>query len=114
MATRSLVVVSLLLLFVAAAVQAETYGVVLTPQQETPPTVSNGFGNATVTLDPAHTSINVKMTVSGLTSAVNNAHIHEAAFGVPGNVVINFSPGTNLVNGRMDATFTIDKALGDK
>ena len=114
MTKRSLFVVSLLSILFAAAAHGQTFGAVLTPGQETPPTVSNGFGNATVTLDPTHTSITVNMTIAGLTTPVNNAHIHRGAFGVPGGVVINFSPATNLANGKLNATFAIDKALGDE
>src|SRR6266550_2363944 len=99
MTKRSLIVVSLLSILVAATLHAQTFGAVLTPSQETPPTVSNGFGNATVTLDSTHTSITVNMTIAGLTTPVNNAHIHRGAFGVPGGVVINFNPSTNLANG---------------
>lgn len=114
--TRIRVVLFLLLsLIVTASVRAETYGAVLTPQQENPPTVSNGFGNATVTLDPSHTSINVRLSVSGLTSPINNAHIHgEAPSGTNTGVVINFLPAINIVNGQMNTTFSIEKSLGDK
>ena len=114
MTKRSLVLVSLLFLLSAAAAHAQTFGVVLTPGQETPPTTSNGFGNATVTLDPTHTQVTVNLTISGLTTPVNNAHIHRGAFGVAGPVVINFSPATNLANGKLNATFAIDKSLGDE
>lgn len=111
-----LALLSLVLLSLPAVLhaQAATFGAVLTPEQEAPtPRDTPGFGNATVTLDATHTSINVKMTISGLTTPVNNAHIHKEVAGVAGPVVINFVPATNLVNGRMDTTFTIDKALGD-
>lgn len=54
------------------------------------------------------------MTVAGLTTPVNNAHIHRGAFGVAGGVVINFSPSANLANGKLNATFTLDKTLGDE
>jgi hypothetical protein len=115
MAKFRVLFVLLLSLFVTAALHAETYGAVLTPQQEVPPTTSNGFGSATVTLDPAHTSIRVQLFVTGLTTPINNAHIHgEAPAGTNAGVQINFFPATNIVNGRMDTTFTIDKALGDR
>lgn len=114
MTKRSLVVISLLFLVSAAAAQAQTFGAVLTPSQETPPTTSTGFGNATLTLDPTHTSATVSLTVAGLTTPVNGAHLHRGAFGVAGPVVISFNPSTNLANGRLNATFAIDKALGDE
>lgn len=114
MTQRSLVVVSLLFLLTAAGAQAQTFGAVLTPSQETPPTTSNGFGNATVTLDATHTSITVNLTVAGLTTPVNNAHIHRGSFGVPGPVVLGFNAATNFANGKLNATFAIDKSLGDE
>lgn len=113
MTKRSLVLVSLLFILTAATVHAQTFGAVLTPSQETPPTVSNGFGNATFTLDPAHTSITVNVTVSGLTTPITLAHIHKAAFGVAGSPVLDFAATTNFANGKLSKTYTIDKALGD-
>jgi hypothetical protein len=111
-----LALLSLVLLSLPAVLhaQAATFGAVLTPEQEAPtPRDTPGFGNATLTLDAAHTSINVKMTIAALTTPVNNAHIHKEVAGVAGPVVVNFFPATNLINGRMDTTFTIEKALGD-
>jgi len=113
MTTRSLVVFSFLLILIAATAQAQTFGAVLTPSQETPPVTSNGFGNATVTLDPTHTSITVNVTVSGLTTAITAAHIHKGAFGDPGNVVLSFDAPNNFANGRLSKTFTIDQQLGN-
>jgi CHRD domain len=113
MTKRSLVFVSLLFILTAATANAQTFGAVLTPSQETPPTTSNGFGNATVTLDPTHTSITVNVTVSGLTTPIILAHIHKGAFGVAGGVVIDFSAPTNFANGKLSKTFAIDKTLGD-
>ena len=79
--TRSLVFISLLVLLAVPAVQAQTtFGAVLNIAQEVPAPTGpnlNGFGNATVTLDAAHTSVTVNMTVAGLTTPVNNAHIHK-------------------------------------
>ena len=113
MTKRSLVLVSLLFILTAATVHAQTFGAVLTPSQETPPTTSNGFGNATFTLDPTHTSITVNVTVSGLTTPITLAHIHKAAFGVAGSPLLDLAATTNFANGKLSKTFTIDKALGD-
>src|SRR5450432_3295301 len=113
MTKRSLVLVSLLFILTAATAHAQTFGAVLTPSQETPPTTSNGFGNATVTLDPTHTSITVNVTVSGLTTPITLAHIHKGAFGVAGGVVIDFSAPTNFANGKLSKTFAIDSVLGN-
>jgi len=114
---RSLLFSCLLLLLAVPAVHAQTtLGAVLSVAQEVPAPVGpnlNGFGNATVTIDAAHTSATVALTVAGLSSPVNNAHIHKNPIGVQGNVVINFLPATNMSGGRLNATFAIDKALGD-
>lgn len=116
--TRSLVFISLLVFLVVPAVHAQTtYGAVLTIAQEVPAPTGpnlNGFGNATVTLDAAHTSVTVNLTVAGLSTAVAASHIHRGAFGVAGPFVINFVTATNLSGGRLNATFAIDKALGDE
>ncbi len=113
MARRLVLFLALGVLLGATAARAETYGAVLTGAQETPPNNSTGFGNATVTLDAARTSVNVKLTFSSLTAAIIGAHIHgEAPAGVATGVVIPFT--TDAASGRMDKTFTIDKTLGDK
>ena len=107
------VLIALATLLLATALHAQTFGAVLTPTQETPPTSSSGSGEATVTLDSMHTSLTVSITVTGLTGPPTAAHIHKGAFGVAGGVVINFNAATNFVNGKLSQTFTIDKALGD-
>ncbi|GAC1428730.1 MAG: hypothetical protein NVSMB68_00810 [Thermoanaerobaculia bacterium] len=115
MAKRSLIVISFLSLILASAlVQAQTFGAVLTPSQETPPATSNGFGNGTVSLDSTHTQLTVSITVAGLTTPIKDAHLHRGAFGVSGPVVVGFSGATNFVSGRLSSTLTIDKTLGDE
>ena len=113
--TKSRVLFVLLLtLLITASVHAQTFGAVLTPQQEVPPTTSNGFGNGTVILDPGHTSVRVIMSFTGLTGPVTASHIHgEAPVGTNAGVKLGFTPATDFVNGRMDKTFTIDRQLGD-
>jgi hypothetical protein len=109
----ALLVLAVLSLPAVLHAQAATFGAVLTGAQEVPVRDTPGFGNATVTLDASHTSVNVNMTISGLTTPVNNAHIHKQVPGVSGQPVIDFFPATNLANGRMNTTFAISKELGD-
>src|SRR3954463_12412634 len=83
---------------------AQTLGAVLTGSQETPPTTTPGFGNATVTFDSTRTNITTTITVANLGSPISNFHIHEGPAGVAGGVVVNliglggvFSNGTMTV-----------------
>jgi hypothetical protein len=101
-------------LLTSAGLHAETFGAVLTGSQEAPnPVTTSGFGNATVTLDAAHTSMTVDLTVFGLSAPITVGHIHEAARGTAGGVRIDLAPATNMTNGRLNRTFTIPQAQGD-
>ena len=111
---RIFFVAALAVLVIALPLHAERYGAVLTGAQEAPtPVTTNGYGNATVTLDPSHTSLTLDLTVAGLTSPVTLAHIHEAARGVAGGVRVDFNPNANMTNGRISHTYTITKEIGD-
>lgn len=102
--------------FVAPSLHAQqTFGAVLSSSNEVPPNNSPAFGNATVTLSADHTTITVSMTVSGLTAAVTGAHIHgRAAAGSNAGVLLDLVPSANLSAGRLNATYTIPKTLGDQ
>jgi CHRD domain len=106
--------VTLLLLAFAGAVFGQTFGAVLTPGQEVPPTTATGYGTATVTIDPTHTSVTITITVSGLGSTFTGAHIHKAPVGVAAGIVVNFLPGVgaSFTNGKLTATSPVDQALG--
>ena len=107
---RTLTIFGLLLLLSAGSALAQTYGAVLTGSQESPPTTSSGFGNATVSFtDATHTSINVTITVANLGAPINNFHIHELPAGAQnGPVVVNLiGLGGTFVNGKMTGTFPI-------
>jgi hypothetical protein len=93
---------------VTSSAFGQTLGAVLTGSQETPPTSTPGFGNATVTFDSTRQNITATITVSNLGAAINNFHIHEGPAGVAGNVVINFiGLGGTFVNGTMTGTFPV-------
>jgi hypothetical protein len=86
----------------------QTLGAVLTASQETPPTTTSGFGNATVTFDSTRANITVTITVANLGSPINNFHIHEGAAGVAGPVVVNLiGLGGVFINGTMTITVPI-------
>lgn len=86
----------------------------LTPSGELGATLAGnptGSGTFTATLDTSTNVFSYNMTVSGLTSNINNAHIHGPF--VPGGtattagVLLNFSPNTTTAaNGVPNATFT--------
>jgi hypothetical protein len=115
MAKRIFLILAITTALFSTAAMAETFGAVLTGAQEVPANNSTGFGNATVTLDPAHTSFRVQMAVTGLSSNIIDAHIHgpNGPAGVNAGVLVGLTPGVNLVNGRMDMTFPISKENGD-
>jgi hypothetical protein len=56
--------------------------------QETPAVASAGTGTGRVLLDLNTSMIEIDLSVSGLGSPITAAHIHAAAIGVPGGVVI--------------------------
>jgi CHRD domain len=92
-----------------SVVFGQTLGAVLTASQETPPTTTPGFGNATVTFDANRQNVTVTITVSNLGSPINNFHIHKGAAGVAGPVVLNLiGLGGTFVNGTMTGTFPVD------
>lgn len=104
-------VLALAALMVTASLQAQTLGAALTASQETPPTTTPGFGNATITFDSTRQNINVTITVSNLGSPITAAHIHQAAFGQPGNVVLAFTPSASFSGNTLSGTFAITSTL---
>lgn len=93
----------------------QTLGAVLTASQETPPTTTSGFGNATVTFDSTRTNITVTITVANLGSPINNFHIHEGAAGVAGPVIINLiGLGGVFTNGTMTVTVPIPSDVAQR
>ncbi|HEY6139530.1 MAG TPA: CHRD domain-containing protein [Thermoanaerobaculia bacterium] len=114
--TRRIGLAASVFLLAAALAQAQTYGVVMTGSQERPSaTTSTGWGNATVFFDSTRSNINVTITVTGLTSAITGAHIHEKASGSDvGNIVVGFTPTATFTNGKLTGTFPIDSAVAGR
>jgi hypothetical protein len=93
----------------------QTLGAVLTASQETPPTTSPGFGNATVAFDSTRSNITVTITVANLGAAINNFHIHEGAAGVAGPVIINLiGLGGVFVSGTMTVTVPVPSDVAQR
>jgi hypothetical protein len=104
---RHALLVFVLALFPLSA-SAQTLGATLTPQQEVPPTTTQGFGNATVTFDAAHQNITVTITVANLGASITGFHIHEAPAGTNGGIKVDLAGlGGTFSNGTMTGTFPI-------
>ncbi|HYD54371.1 MAG TPA: CHRD domain-containing protein [Gemmatimonadaceae bacterium] len=81
----------------------------------TTPVVSSGSGTATFTLEG--TTLRYAIDVANLTTTPTASHIHLAASGVNGPIIINFFPaGTTVPTALTNATFasgSIDLSLGN-
>jgi CHRD domain len=83
----------------------------LSPTQEVPPTASTASGNGRLVVDPATRAASGSITVSGMTATV--AHIHQAASGVNGPIIVPLTSagggvfevpsGTVLTAGQLQA-----------
>jgi hypothetical protein len=117
MARRIVGVMAVVFLLTAAALSAQTYGVVMTGSQERPtPTTSTGWGNATVTFDSTRSNITVVATIKGLTGPPSLAHIHEKAAGSDvGSPAINLlTGGASFSGGKLTGTYSVDAALASR
>jgi hypothetical protein len=100
-------------LLLAGAVSAAplTFRATLTGDQEVPPVDSNTRGSATFRVDPGLTQLRFDVRVTSGT-AITQAHLHCAAAGVNGPVVVFLfgpeDPGVN-VSGRL-ASGTLENA----
>ncbi len=78
----------------------------------TPAVVSSGTGTATVLLDKLSLKVFTTGSFSGLTSNINNAHIHGGAAGTNGPVVVPlFFAGTT--SGTVTGTATVTSTFAD-
>jgi len=83
----------------------------LLPQNQFPPTASNGSGTALVTLNQGQGEVCWDISVSGLTSPVILAHIHHGAAGTNGPVVVDFMEPVNGLNGCVNADAGLIKQI---
>jgi hypothetical protein len=83
----------------------------LLPQNQVPPTASNGSGAALVTLNQGQGEVCWDITVSDLTTPVILAHIHEGGAGSNGPVVVDFMEPVNGLNGCVHADAALIKTI---
>ncbi|MEK6375857.1 MAG: CHRD domain-containing protein [Acidobacteriota bacterium] len=109
---RTLIAFVFLLLLPAGTALAQTYGAVLTPSQEVPPTTSQGFGNFTMTFDATRANVTINWTVANLGAPISGYHIHEKEAGANGSIVLNVQGlGGTFTGGKLTGTFPIDPAV---
>ena len=83
----------------------------LLPQNQVPPTASNGSGTALVTLNQGQSEVCWDITVSDLTTPVILAHIHHGAAGTNGPVVVDFMEPVNGLHGCVQADPALIKQI---
>jgi CHRD domain-containing protein len=83
----------------------------LSPENQVPPTASNGSGTALVTLNQGQSEVCFDITVSNLTSPVILAHIHQGAAGTNGPIVVDFMEPVNGLNGCVHADAALIKEI---
>ena len=89
-----------------------TYAAELRPGNEVPPTNSNAFGSAFVTLDPVNANIAWEVNTSGIGNATIS-HIHRNVAGANGPIIIDFATAAQpLINGRTSGTRSISTLSG--
>lgn len=107
----------LVVLFVAAAINAQTYTANLSSAQEVPTNSSTATGYARIFLDETAGTINFTVSFSGLTSAQVASHIHDGAFGANGPIAINLgavggTSGTVTGSGAITPTQIVQLRAG--
>jgi hypothetical protein len=83
----------------------------LLPQNQVPPTASNGSGTALVTLNQGQGEVCWDITVSNLTTPVILAHIHQGGAGTNGSVVVDFNEPVNGLSGCVHADAALIKQI---
>ena len=83
----------------------------LLPENQVPPTASDGSGTALVTLNEGQGEVCWDISVSDLTSPVILAHIHQGAAGTNGPIVVDFMEPVNGLNGCVSADAALIKAI---
>ena len=84
--------------------------------QQNPAVTTSGFGLATIALSKHSGKLMIKAVVTGLSGAISGAHLHKAAIGVNGPVVLNLTTDLsgNSVSKEVDpADFLADLLAGN-
>ncbi len=79
----------------------------LSGASEVPANASTATGSVTGTFDPVSNLITVNVTFNGLSAAATAAHIHSAAVGVNGAVIVGFTGFPSAVSGTYSNSFTL-------
>ena len=88
------------------------YGGPLTGAQEVPAVATTATGQGTAVISADGSTITYIVTYSGLSGAVNAAHIHTGAAGVAGGVILPLTPGPSPMVGTLTAAnFTASGAV---
>jgi CHRD domain/RTX calcium-binding nonapeptide repeat (4 copies) len=88
---------------------AQYYSATMTGAQENPPNASTATGAASFWLNRAQTTLATTVTLNGLSSGFAAMHLHNAAVGVNGPVVVDI--GTGTIGGQTSGTVTANLAL---
>jgi hypothetical protein len=104
----ALVAAAVALMAVPGAVSAvdptqPAYGGPLTGAQENPPVVTTATGQGTAVISADGSTITYIVTYSGLSGAVNAAHIHTGAAGANGGVILPLTAGASPMVGTLTA-----------
>jgi hypothetical protein len=84
----------------------------LSPDNQIPPTASNGSGTALVTLNSGQGEVCWDISVSDLTTPVILAHIHQGDAETNGPVVVDFNEPVNGLNGCVTADAALIEDIG--
>jgi hypothetical protein len=106
-------IVSLLVVASVAMAASKTITVKMTGKQEKPAGSPTGTGSATVTLNSTTGRVCFKLKWSGIGNP-SAAHIHKAAAGKAGPVVIPFFGGTAKKSGCVNASKSLVAAIVKK
>ena len=98
-----------------ARAQVIEFRATINAAQEVPATTSPATGNAVMLYDVGNNTFDLFISISGFSNALAASHIHEAAAGVAGGVVVPFSLGSFAANGStLSGTILRLPYLGDK
>jgi CHRD domain len=102
----------ILLLAFNTFAMAQTYSVtsVINGANEVPANASAGTATLTGTYDASTKFITVSVTYAGLTGTLTASHLHQAAVGVNGGVIVNLGPATGANAGTFGGIFSIPPA----
>jgi CHRD domain len=93
-----------------AMAQTYTFTSVLSGSNEVPPNISTATGTLTGTYDATSKLITLSVTYAALTGTLTASHLHQAAVGLNGSVIVNLAPSTGANAGTFGGTFSIPPA----